>query len=106
MHRDIETNRRVLLLAYRRFLEVDRAWDMALREVNSWFPSASRVGRSTLGNPGSPIRRLHDQRHRAIAQLEAAYQKLEIAKKRMSAKRQKTQTEAILFITYESNRAS
>lgn len=99
MHRDIETNRRVLLLAYRRFLEVDRAWDMALREVNSWFPSARQVGLSILGNPGSPIRRLHDQRDRAIRQLEAAYQKLEVAKKRMAARRQKSQAKRILFIT-------
>jgi len=99
MHRDIETNRRVLLLAYRRFLEVDRAWDMALREVNSWFPSAGKVGLSILGNPGSPIRRLHDQRDRAIRQLEAAYQKLEVAKIRLAARRQKTQAKQILFIT-------
>jgi hypothetical protein len=98
MHRDIETNRRVLLLAYRRFLEVDRAWDMALRELNSWFPSAKQVGVSTLGNPGSPIRRLHDQRDRALRQLEAAYQKLEVAKKRMAVRRQQTLAQQILFI--------
>jgi len=101
MHRDIETNRRVLLLAYRRFLEVDRAWDMALRELNSWFPSAKQVGVSTLGNPGSPIRRIHDQRDRAIGQLNVACQKLEVAKKRMAARRQKTQVKRILFLTYD-----
>jgi len=33
MHAELTTRRRVLLLTYRRYLEADRAWEMALEEV-------------------------------------------------------------------------
>ena len=66
MHADLETRRRVLLLTYRRYLEADRAWNTALREMRTWFPTTRRPVSAIIGNPGSPIRRLYEQRARAM----------------------------------------
>jgi hypothetical protein len=101
MHTDIATRRRVLLLTYQRYLAADRTWNIALRDLNAWFPLAGKRGLSVLGNPGSPIRRIHDQRDRAMRQLEAARKKLEVAKRRMVERHQKTHAKRILCITYD-----
>lgn len=100
MKSDLATRRRVLLLTYQRYLAADRAWNIALRDMNSWFPVASKPGRLTIGDPGSPIRRIHDHRDRAIRQLKGARLKLEIAKQRLAERRQNTQVERILLITH------
>jgi hypothetical protein len=100
MHADIATRRRLLLLTYQRYLAADRVWDLALREMKTWFPTASQPGPSTIGNPGSPIRRLYRQRERAMLQLETARLKLEVAKQRLATSRQKTQATRVLYITY------
>lgn len=103
MNAEIATRRRVLLLTYQRYLAADRAWTIALREMNTWYPVANKLGLSTIGNPGSPIRRVHDQRDRALRQLEAARLKLEVAKQRMADRRQKTSLKPILFITCDGH---
>jgi len=100
MHTDLATNRRVLIVMYQRYLEADRTWNIALSEIRMWFPTESRPNRATIGSPGSPIRRLHEQRERAMFQLEAARLKLEMAKQRLSKRRQRAQASPVLFLTY------
>lgn len=86
MHIELVTRRRVLLMMYRRYLEADREWDIAMRNLHRWFPEESRMGTLAIGNPGSPIRRLYARRLRALIQLEATLLKVQIAKQRMAAR--------------------
>jgi hypothetical protein len=87
MHSDLQTRRRVLLVTYRRYLEAERALTLARQEMKGWFPAAARPGETAIGQPGSRIRRVYDRRERAILQLAAAKEKLEIARVRLAAKR-------------------
>ncbi|MHA3977115.1 hypothetical protein ACW9UR_05460 [Halovulum sp. GXIMD14794] len=84
MHTDLEARRRVLVLIYERYTEADRAWTIALQEMRGWFPRSSQPYRSAIGNPGSPIRRLYEQRARALQQLEVARMEYESMKRRLS----------------------
>ena len=85
-------------MAYRRYLTAERAWTEALREARSWFPRESRPGRTTIGTPGSRLRRSYEQRQRAILLLEAARQKLEVARLRLSARERATQARPLRLI--------
>lgn len=100
MHPDLVTRRRGLMVTYERYLAADRAWNMALRDMKLWFPAASRPRHSTIGNPGSPIRRLYEKRERALLQLEAAHLKLDVAKQRMAARQRKMQEPYVMLVTY------
>lgn len=86
MQIELVTTRHVLLIAYRRYLEADREWVIALRNLQRWFPEESRKGTFAVGDPGSPVRRLYARRQRALAQLEAMRLKLKTAKQRMAAR--------------------
>ena len=100
MHIDLKIRRRVLLVTYQRCLRTDRAWIVALREMKAWFPVTNQPYRSTIGSPGSPMRRLYERRERAILQLETARRKLEEAKRRLAARRQKPQAPRALLVTH------
>lgn len=96
MHTDLTTQRRVLMLTYRRYLEADRAWTMALVEARAWFPSSSRPRAWTIGNPDSPMRRLYEQRARAMQQLEVARLKLDVSRQRLAAQHRAAQALRLL----------
>ncbi len=87
MHKDLQARRAVLVTIYRRYLEADRAWTVALRESRAWFPAGSRPGPTTIGNPDSPLRLVFDRRARALEQLQIARLKLEVAKRRLAIRR-------------------
>lgn len=87
MHSDLQTRRRVLLVAYRRYLEAERALSLARQEMKTWFPASLRPGDTAIGQPGSRIRRVYERRERAILQLTAAKGKLESARTRLTARR-------------------
>ena len=99
MHTYLVTRRRVLLVNYQRYLEADRAWDTALHEVKTWFPSNCQPSLLVIGNPGSKIRKIYEQRERALMQLEAAHIKLETARQRLNARRVKTQASFVVLLT-------
>ncbi|APZ52862.1 hypothetical protein [Salipiger abyssi] len=98
MQSELKTRRRLLRLTYRRYLEADRAWTLALGEMTRWFPASARPYRASMGNPGSRIRQLYENRARAILQLQAARDKLEVAKRRL-AERQRRSTARVVFLT-------
>ena len=100
MHIELVTRRCALLTSYRRYLEVDREWDVALRDLHRWFPEESRTGIFAVGDPGSPVRQLYVRRQRALQQLEAMRLKLEIAKRRMAVRRATSEHRQLLFIGY------
>lgn len=85
MHTDLATRRRVLLLIYQRYTAAEQAWSVAQRETKAWFPQSHRSP-AIIGDPGSPIRHLYDQRERAILQLEVARLKLQVARERLTCR--------------------
>ena len=99
MHADLVTTRRVLMVTWQRYLDADQAWNMALRDMNLWFPAASRPVPSRIGDPGSPIRRLYERRERALLQLEAMRLKLDAAKRRSAARKREMRGPHVLLIT-------
>lgn len=86
----LEVQRRVLLVAYRRFLAADDALRSAGAAALSWFPERPPRSTMLIGDPGSPIRRLHDRRDRALARLMLARQALEEAQNRARRRRVRT----------------
>lgn len=82
MHADLAMRHRVLLLIFHRYNAAEQAWSVAQQETKAWFPT--RHNKSALiGDPGSRIRHLYDQRERAILQLEVARLKLQVARQRL-----------------------
>ena len=98
MHPDLAVRRRAVFVVYRRFLEADQAWHDACVQMNAWFPPSVRTRAAAIGHPGSRIRQLYNQRERAIAQLEVARLKLDIAKKRL-ARQRRPGTRRVMLLT-------
>jgi len=103
MHSDLATRRRALLITYQRYLEADRAWEVAISDMQNWFPKRKKPSPLTIGNPGSPIRRLYERRELALMQLEAARQKFETAKQRLATRHQEAQVSRVVLLTYKSH---
>lgn len=80
---DLQTRRRAVLLAYRRYLDADYAWSSTTERAYRWFPGERKAGIALLGNPGSDVRRLYRQREKAIQVLEISRQKLKVAQERL-----------------------
>ena len=80
---ELQTRRRAVALAYRRYVEADYAWNSSTQSAMGWFPDARQSHVAIIGNPGSKVRRLYSQRERAMLQLETARQKLDVAKARL-----------------------
>jgi hypothetical protein len=87
MDEHLEVRRRVLIVAYRRYLVADQALQAARASALSWFPEAPPRSTMPIGDPGSRIRRLYDRRDRALARLSLARQELEEAQRRMRQRR-------------------
>jgi hypothetical protein len=79
---DLASRRRALLILYRRYLKAERAFLLAQDEAWAWFPRQHGRAIELIGNPGSRLRALYDQRQRAIVQLAAAHRKLQDARSR------------------------
>lgn len=87
MHRDLDQNRRLLAMAYQRYIEAELVWIRARGAARAWFPEDSRPYRWTMGSPQSRLRRIYERRQRAILQLAVARQKFRRAKARMENRR-------------------
>lgn len=100
MHADLATRRRVLIVMYQRYLEADQSWNLALRDMRTWFPTERQPSMARMGDPGSPTRRLYEQRKRAMFQLAAAHRKLDVAKNRLAEKLLRPNIAPLLCLTY------
>ena len=94
---ELQTRRRALELAYRRYVVADNAWNLSTLKAMSWFPGTRQAHVAIIGNPGSNVRRLYKQRERAMLQLETARLKLEVAKSRLMKRRHHTTMETLLI---------
>ncbi|MCW3784575.1 hypothetical protein [Defluviimonas salinarum] len=83
MHPDLGVQRKVLVKSYRRYLDADHDWTMAVEQSLSWVQPRDRPQVSGLGEPGSRVRRLYEARERALQRLVAARDKLERARRRI-----------------------
>jgi hypothetical protein len=90
MHEHLEVQRRILIVAYRRYLAADQALQAARTAALVWFPEAPPRNTMLIGDPGSRIRRLHDRRERALARLALARQELEAAQRRAQQRQIRT----------------
>ena len=83
---ELEARRRALQIIYNRYIQADRAWRLAQRDALSWFPVGRRPSVPPIGDPGSRVRRLYDDRSRVLAQLATAHQEVSEAR-RLSTRR-------------------
>ena len=96
---ELKTRRRAIAMAYRRYVVADTAWNRSTQKAMSWFPDERQAHVAVIGNPGSNVRRLYQQRERAMLQLETARLKLEVAKFRLM-KRHRQMAVGTLLIGY------
>ena len=75
----------MLVTSYQRFLAADRAWTEASDAAREWVGGMPR-SIVAIGAPRSRIRALYAQRERALARLQVARQKLEVARLRFKMK--------------------
>ena len=80
MTNDVDRSRHLLVLTYRRFLDAELGWIRARRAARAWFPQSSQPYRWTIGSPKSQLRRVYENRQRALLQMEAARRKFQQAK--------------------------
>ncbi|SDC62647.1 hypothetical protein [Ruegeria marina] len=93
MHPYLKIRRRMLDKALRRYALADAAWRRGLEQAALLVPGAMGRGHVMIGNPGSRVRRLYDERDRALQRLAAARTKLHEARRRIRPERR------ILLIT-------
>lgn len=101
MHRELAAYQRLLVIAYRRYLEADRALASRLSDMRAVFPPHSVPYRGTIGAPGSPIRRLYEDRDHALLRLHAAREKFNAARARIH--RRPARSTKILFLTIHND---
>lgn len=101
MNRELAAYQRLLVFAYRRYLEADHALASRLSDMRTFFPPDSMPYRGTIGAPGSRIRRLYEDRDRALQRLHAARAKFNAARARLD-QRHAGPTE-VLFLTVRIN---
>ncbi|MCU9838896.1 hypothetical protein OEZ49_14050 [Ruegeria sp. WL0004] len=87
MHPYLEIRRRMLDKAMRRYVRADIAWRQGLEQAALLIPGAIGRGYLMIGNPGSRVRRLYDERDRALQRLTAARAKLHEARGRVRVER-------------------
>ena len=82
MQEELKAYHRLLVVTYRRYLLADLLLASAIDDMRAFFPPERKPSRGTIGAPGSRIRRLHDDRDRALHRLQSAHQKFRVAKTR------------------------
>lgn len=83
MHRELTAHYRLLAAVYRRYVDADFRLAKARNELRVLFPVDQVPYRGTIGAPRSPIRRLHEERDRALLRFQSAYVKFKTAKARV-----------------------
>ncbi len=101
MHRELAAYQRLLAIAYRRYLDADRALASRLNYMRAVFPPDSMPYCGTIGAPGSPVRRLHEDRDRALLMLHAAREKFNAARARTHLRH--ARSTKMLFLTIRND---
>lgn len=99
MNKDLAAYHRLLGVAYRRYLDADLVLALAMDDMRSCFPANRVPYRDTIGAPGSRIRRLHEDRDRALFRLQSSYKKFRAAKARIEQRHSRRRE--TLFVTLQ-----
>ncbi|MGR3635007.1 MAG: hypothetical protein ACU0BK_03680 [Shimia sp.] len=84
MHPDLKTCRRLFVQASQSYTAADFAWRKALSHARALVPGAVSRKVSTIGAPGSRMRRLYEARDKALHRLQVAHLKLDVARTRLA----------------------
>ena len=90
MHADLQVRRKLCIVAYTEYLKADRAWMLALAEASDLVPDVVGRGYWRLGDRGSRIRQLYEQRDRARQKMSVSHGKLKAAKLRLAERSRRT----------------
>ena len=96
----LETHHRFVAVAYRRYLDADQMLVLALNDLREVFPANRMPYRGTIGAPGSRIRRLYEDRDRALCRLQASFEEFKAAKARMAARSRPRPPRRIALLGY------
>lgn len=97
MHPDLKARRRMVIHASRAYMVADLSLRRALEDARVLVPDVIDHNVWRIGHPGSRIRRLYDERHRAMERMEVARLKLDLARRRLMERRSPRR---VLAITY------
>ncbi|TMV05597.1 hypothetical protein FGK63_16270 [Ruegeria sediminis] len=98
MHPDLRIRRSVIVRARLAYDEADAAFRAEVQRAAELVPEARRRSYWSIGNPGSPIRRLYERRDRALQRLTVALVKFDTARDRLSARRRPERATRILLL--------
>lgn len=82
VHKTLKLRHRVLVEASTRYQRADQAWRHGLATAEQFIPEAVGRGYWAIGNPGSRVRRLYDERDNALRRLNVAIAKLKAGRAR------------------------
>ena len=97
MHPDLKTRRRMVIHASRAYMVADLSLRRALEDARGLVPDVIDHNVWRIGHPGSRIRRLYEERHRAMERMDVARLKLDLARRRLAARHRPRR---VLAITY------
>jgi len=84
MHPYLKTRRRLFAHAVQTYIRADAAWRQGLRDAAVLVPELRVHGVWMIGNPGSRMRRLYEERNRALDRMASARAKLAVARRRLA----------------------
>lgn len=96
MLEELAAYHRLLTVAYRRYLIADLMLSHAKDDMRRFFPADRMPYRNTIGTPYSRVRRLHEDRDRALLQLQSSYEEFRVARAR-AAQKQSRRTETMFL---------
>jgi hypothetical protein len=102
MHAYEETHRRVVLLAYHRFLAADRSLREAQSSALDWVPGTISSKTMLMGDAGSPVRKLYERRNRALTRLTMVRRMLD--EERRDARRRSGRSSVLLIASSSASR--
>ncbi|MEP2533902.1 hypothetical protein [Shimia sp.] len=86
MHPALKTRRRIMAHASVIYVRADHDLHRALDDARQFVPDVTDHNIWRIGQPGSRIRRLYEERHRALERLQVARLKLQMARDRLIAR--------------------
>ncbi|MGR3761053.1 hypothetical protein ACUXV3_13105 [Roseobacteraceae bacterium NS-SX3] len=102
MHPDLRKRRAILIRARTIYEQADADWRAGLRAAQELVPGSRSRGYWSIGNPGSRIRALYDERDRALQRLDVALQKLEVARERLRQREAEAARARLRYLVYHT----
>ncbi|WP_197917261.1 hypothetical protein [Thiosulfatihalobacter marinus] len=98
MHPDLKARRRMVMHTSRAYVAADLSLRRALEDARTLVPDVIDHSIWRIGHPGSRIRRLYDERHRALERMQVACLKFDLARRRLLARQRSRRVLAIAYM--------